>query len=214
MADLAATSVFFDFDGTITTTDVGVYLLEQLASDEWKALDVEYAAGRLGSRHIVERQWRCIPDSVTEEQRRATAREIPIDPGFGPLVDGLLAAGAEVAVVSDGFGYYVDEVIAPWALPVFTNGIDFATQSLLTPHADPACVTCGLCGTCKPRIVRRATERGRPTIFIGDGTSDRHAARVADVVFAKGALADWCAAEGIPHQRFDVLNDVAAALLS
>jgi 2-hydroxy-3-keto-5-methylthiopentenyl-1-phosphate phosphatase len=59
---------------------------------------------------------------------------------------------------------------------------------------------------------QRAGER--TTVFVGDGTSDRHAARVADVVFATGALARWCADEGIAHVQFDTLADVATVLLA
>jgi 2,3-diketo-5-methylthio-1-phosphopentane phosphatase len=142
------------------------------------------------------------------------AAEVPIDSGFGPLVDRLQASGAEVAVVSDGWGFYIDDVLASWDLPVFTNTIDFTNQSLVSPHANPECETCGECGTCKPRIVSAAAARGKRTVFIGDGTSDRHAARVADEVFAKGALAEWCAEQDIDHTRFDVLDDVAAHLLA
>ena len=210
--DLSDTSVFFDFDGTITVEDVGVYLLEQLDVSGWRELDEEYAAGRLGSRECIELQWRCIPDSVTEAQRRAVAARVPVDPGFHPLVRQLQAAGAEVSVVSDGWGFYIDDAVAPFDVPVFTNTIDFTNNSLVSPHRNPDCATCGVCGTCKPTIVREASDRGRATVFVGDGTSDRHAARVADVVFAKGALAQWCAEEGIDHVRFDTLTQVTATL--
>ncbi len=49
-------------------------------------------------------------------------------------------------------------------------------------------------------------------MLIGDGASDRKAALLADVVFAKGALASWCASFGIDHVEFDTLADVHGAL--
>ena len=211
--DLSKTSVFFDFDGTITLDDVGVYLLEQLDARGWLELDEQYKAGTLGSRECIEAQWWCIPDSVGEAERRALAARVPVDPAFHPLVEQLQNRGAEVAVVSDGWGFYIADAIAPLEIPVFTNTIDFATNTLVSPYRDPACPTCGACGTCKPAIVREAAQRGRTTVFVGDGTSDRHAARVADVVFAKGALAQWCATEAIPHTTFDTLTKVTAALI-
>ena len=218
--DLAHASVFFDFDGTITLQDSGVHLLERLCPDasEWEALDEQYKAGTIGSRDCIERQWRCIPAGVSEAKRRAVAQEVPVDPGFAPLVRGLQASGAEVAIVSDGWGFYIDDVVGGLAepvqsVPVYSNTIDFATNSLVSPYRDGSCQTCGVCGTCKPKIVREAANRGRTTVFVGDGTSDRHAARVADWVFAKGALARWCADEGIEHTRFDVLDEVASVLL-
>ena len=211
--DLANTSVFFDFDGTISTTDIGVHLLERLADPGWREFEEQYGAGAIGSRECMEKQWACIPDHIGEAERHAVAAEVPLDPGFGPLVDGLRRAGAEISVVSDGFGYYVHDLVAPFGLPVITNEVDFATNSLRYPNADRTCASCAICGTCKPRVVNGAAARGRATVFVGDGTSDRHAARVADEVFAKAHLADWCETEGIAFARFDVLADVAAALL-
>ena len=50
--------------------------------------------------------------------------------------------------------------------------------------------------------------------MVGDGTSDRKAALLADVVFAKGALARWCARERRRRSSpFETLADVRAALL-
>jgi HAD superfamily phosphoserine phosphatase-like hydrolase len=187
-------------------------LLKRLATGDWQSFDVLYAAGEIGSRECMEKQWACIPDDVDEPTRHAVAAEVPLDPAFGALVEGLRAAGAEVTVVSDGFGYYVHDMVDPFGVPVFTNEIDFATNTVGFPNADPHCAGCAACGTCKPAVMR-ARSGDRTTVFVGDGTSDRHAARAADVVFATGALARWCTGEGITHTRFDTLADVAAVLL-
>jgi 2,3-diketo-5-methylthio-1-phosphopentane phosphatase len=211
--DLANTSVFFDFDGTVSTTDIGVHLLERLADPGWREFDAQYADGVIGSLECMEKQWACIPAQITEAERHAVAAEVPLDPGFGPLVYGLRRGGAEITVVSDGFGYYVHDLIAPWGLPVVTNEVDFAMNSLRYPYADPTCGSCAACGTCKPKVINEAAARGRATVFIGDGTSDRHAARVADEVFAKEPLAAWCREVGITYQPFNVLDDVASQLL-
>ncbi|HUR77439.1 MAG TPA: HAD-IB family phosphatase [Acidimicrobiales bacterium] len=212
--NLAEASVFFDFDGTISTTDIGVYLLDKLAPVGWTEIGTLFEAGEIGSRECLEREWACIPDHIDAATRRAVASEVPLDPGFGPLVEGLRAAGAEIAVVSDGFGYYVHDFLAPFGVPVFTNELDISTGALRYPNADPECEGCAKCGTCKPRIINEAAARGRTTVFVGDGISDRHAARVADVLFAKAGLAVWCEAEGIAHTRFETLAYVAAAMFA
>jgi 2,3-diketo-5-methylthio-1-phosphopentane phosphatase len=211
--NLANTSVFFDFDGTISTHDIGVHLLERLATGDWRALGDRFEASEIGSRECMEKEWACIPDHVDEATRHAVAAEIPLDPGFGPLVEGLRARGAEVIVVSDGFGFYVHDHLAAFDVPVFTNAVDFATNTITYPHAQDRCDHCGECGTCKPAVLRGASSRGRTTVFVGDGISDRHAARAADVVFATKSLARWCIEEGIAHTPFATLADVAALLL-
>ena len=49
--------------------------------------------------------------STTEEALlRSVAAEVPLDPDFGLVVELFHNAGAEVTLVSDGFGFYVWEV--------------------------------------------------------------------------------------------------------
>ena len=135
-----------------------------------------------------------------------------VDPGFVPLVHGLRAAGAEVTVVSDGFGFYVHDVCAPLGLDVLTNAVDFDRRELLFPHEDRCCA-CSSCGVCKQAPIKDARHQGHTTVLIGDGASDRKAALLADVVFAKGPLGFWCRQYGVACHPFDVLADVHEALL-
>jgi 2-hydroxy-3-keto-5-methylthiopentenyl-1-phosphate phosphatase len=50
-------------------------------------------------------------------------------------------------------------------------------------------------------------------VLVGDGASDVKAALLADVVFAKGTLAAWCARQGVAFTRFTTLADVRAELV-
>lgn len=210
--DLARTAVFVDFDGTVSTTDVGQHLLARFVGPEWRDLHLAYERGEIGSRECLFDQWELVPRSVGESELRAAAREVPLDAGAGDLLAGLRRAGAEVTVVSDGFGFYVEEACAPLAVAVLTNRIDFATRRLEFPHEDRCC-PCSSCGVCKQAPIKDARRRGLTTVLVGDGVSDRKAAFLADVVFAKAGLATWCEASGVPCTRFDTLADVAAELL-
>jgi HAD superfamily phosphoserine phosphatase-like hydrolase len=207
--ELAAASVFLDFDGTITTGDVGVHLLERLGADGWRAIDAEYDAGEIGSRVCLLEEWDLLPHD--RERLRAVAAEVPLDPDLDGLVGDLLAAGAEVTVVSDGFGFYATERCAHLGVPVMTNAVDWELGRLEFPHEDRCCA-CSSCGTCKQAPIKDARRRGRATVMVGDGTSDRRAALLADVVFAKGALARWCAANAVLFHPFEALGEVRAAL--
>jgi 2-hydroxy-3-keto-5-methylthiopentenyl-1-phosphate phosphatase len=66
---------------------------------------------------------------------------------------------------------------------------------------------------CKQAPIKDAKHDGLTTVLIGDGLSDRKAATLADVVFAKGTLARWCRVAGVPAVEFDTLADVRSALL-
>ncbi len=210
--DLASASVFLDFDGTLTVVDSGVHLLERLSGGSaWRAIDELYSAGAIGSRECLEREWQLLPHDETV--LREAARDVALDPDAERLVADLKGGGAEVAVVSDGFGFYADEVCARLDVPVLTNAVNWSTGSLEFPNLDRCC-PCSSCGTCKQAPIKDARRRGRTTIFVGDGVSDRKAALLADVVFAKGRLAEWCEFSGVEHVPFDTLTDVHSALCS
>ena len=208
--DLASASVFLDFDGTITTVDSGVHLLERLAPPEWRAVSDEYERGEIGSRVCLLDEWDLLdPDEAT---LRAVAREVGVDPDAAALVADLRAAGADVLVVSDGFGFYATEVSAALGVPVLTNTVDWATGRLEFPHEDRCCA-CSSCGVCKQAPIKDAKHAGRTTVLVGDGASDYKAALLADVVFAKGTLAEWCTRHGIAFVPFTTLADVRAGLV-
>lgn len=209
--DLSSTSVFIDFDGTISVRSVSYHLLERLGLGPWRDVDDLYVSGGIGSRSCMSQEWEAVRH-VDEATLRSVAREVPLDAGFEPLVTGLQAAGADVTVVSDGFGFYAEEAAEAMDVPVVTNAVDFTRGSISFPNSDPSC-PCALCGTCKPAPIRAARDRGRSTVFIGDGVSDRHAALASDIVYAKHRLATWCDAEGIAYIGYVTLDDVREDLL-
>jgi HAD superfamily phosphoserine phosphatase-like hydrolase len=205
--DLSGASVFLDFDGTISRADTGMHLLDRLVGDAWHEIEVLYTSGEIGSRECILRQWALLP-TYDAEVLRAVVAEVPLDPSFGPLVAGLSGAGAEVTIVSDGFGFAASAAGESVGVAVQTSTVDWATGALAFPYADPTC-PCARCGTCKQSTLRRAAAAGRTTIFVGDGTSDRMAAPLADLLYATGALAQWCDAQNLAYRPFSSLRDVA-----
>jgi 2-hydroxy-3-keto-5-methylthiopentenyl-1-phosphate phosphatase len=208
--DLTRASVFLDFDGTITTVDADVHLLDRLAPPEWRELDEEFRRGEIGSRVCLLDTWELLtPD---EAEMRSVYREVPIDPDTRALIDALRGAGADVMVVSDGFGLYAREVCAELGVPVLTNDVDWTTGRLEFPHEDRCCA-CSSCGVCKQAPIKDAKYAGQTTVLVGDGASDYKAALLADLVFAKGTLATWCARNGIDFVSYSTLRDVLGSLV-
>ena len=208
--DLRSTSVFLDFDGTISEIDVHVYLLDRLVGSSWHYIEEMYESKVIGSRECVAREWALL--TPTEEHfLRSVAAEVPIDPDFSLIVALLQKGGAEATVVSDGFGYYVSERCQTLGVPVVTSQVDWQTRTLLFPYRDERC-PCADCGTCKQAPVREAKSRGQTTVFVGDGTSDRKVAPLVDVLYAKDDLATWCDDNEVRYRRFSSLRDVALDL--
>jgi len=201
--------VILDFDGTVTAEDTGVHLLRRLACGDWQSLDNEYLAGRIGSRDCLKQMWQLLPhDRETVENVIA---EVPVDPHTGELIDSIKAAGAEVLIVSDGFGIAVRKVAFELSVPVLTSVVDWSTAEISFPRGDSAC-PCALCGTCKEAPVRAAHLEGRRVLVVGDGRSDLRAAVIADAVFAKGNLQTLCRESSIPFTPFSNFKELLEPL--
>lgn len=209
--DLPSTTVFLDFDGTITEHDSCVHLLNRTVGDSWRAVEDLWLSGAIGPRECIQRQWDLIPRGDEQELRRIV-REVPLDPSFPALARALRTAGAEVVVLSDGYGFYAEEVCERQGLPLISNHIDWDDWTVTFPDISAGC-DCPGCATCKPAAIRAAKSAGRATVLVGDGASDRRGAAVADRVFATADLAAWCAAADVEHHPFATLADVLAALL-
>ena len=205
-------SIVVDFDGTISLDDVSEGLLEVFADPGWTEFNVAFERGEIGSRD-------CIVGQAAE--LRATADELiayavehfPIDPTFPPFVAWARAADIEISIASDGLGLHLVPMLAASGLgdlPIVTNvAVPGGTWRMEFPNAHPVCV---YCGACKMNATLEARDRAGPTAFIGDGHSDTFGALFADLVFAKGYLAEHCRDEDIPFVAWTTFDDVRAAL--
>jgi 2-hydroxy-3-keto-5-methylthiopentenyl-1-phosphate phosphatase len=184
--------ILTDFDFTISDEDVGDLISLTLAPPSAETLR------RFESREIgTKGYWLDSMIRVQQAEAEPLADTVAIDPGFAPFADWCSTQGIPLAVVSDGFAFYIDRILARHGvrpLPVFSNQF-VATGQLEFPHANPSC---DLCGCCKAGIARRVRATGARVLYLGDGVSDRYAVAFADWVFAKGSLAERMAGWGAP----------------
>lgn len=209
----APLAILVDYDGTIALTDVGDTLMAQLKTKDWEAASVDYDAGLVGSRRLMEWEvglWD--PDPVALAELAAAQ---PHDETFVPFVQRARRAGIPVEVVSDGFGFFIGpnlERLGISDLPIVTASTTFdedGRPSIAFPNGHPRCF---VCGTCKRDRVLAHQAAGRAVVFIGDGESDRYAAGYSDVVFAKRALVPICLEAGWPFRRWTTFSEIEAWL--
>jgi 2,3-diketo-5-methylthio-1-phosphopentane phosphatase len=200
--------VLTDFDFTISQVDVGDLIVETLCPPSAETV-ARCRAGEAGSR-----VWYL--DSMVRAdlaEALALADTVDIDPHFAAFAAWCREQSIPLAVVSDGFGFYIERVLGRaglGALPVFCNELT-EPGALAFPHGNPAC---DRCACCKAQVVRRTAETGARVVYIGDGTSDTYASAFADWVFAKGHLADFLRRSGSPFFPFDSFADVRRRLES
>ena len=197
-----------DFDGTITPTDTADRLIEAFGNDHCQTLESAWLVGEIGSRA-------CMGGQVSELRASQSALdrlidEIEIDPGFPGFVTSAHAMGFEVRVISDGLDYVIGRILERHGLeqlPVFANHLSALADhrwQLTFPYAREGCSS----GHCKCSQVQMARRQGRPSLLIGDGTSDFCVAAQVDRVWAKGKLVRHCQQHQIP---FEPLQDFSRA---
>jgi 2,3-diketo-5-methylthio-1-phosphopentane phosphatase len=211
--------VFLDFDGTITRRDATDAILEAYADPEWLQIEEEWKRGRMGSRECLIAQMALV--RATRAEIDSLLDDIAIDNGFVPLLETCSAHGVPVHIVSDGFDYCIQRILSRPSLHLAAHleGVQIVSNHL-APHEDrwdidvaslaPSCIHG--CGTCKPATMERLNTLGGPTIFVGDGLSDRYAAARADLVFAKNELAAYCDEQTIPYTPYESLATIAERL--
>jgi 2,3-diketo-5-methylthio-1-phosphopentane phosphatase len=208
-------AVVVDFDGTIVPQDVSEEILRAFASPAWWDIDLEFQRGEIGCRECLVRQAELLRGDRESFLAYALDR-FRVDPTFPPFVAWARDRAIEVVVASDGFGLYVEPMLAAAGLdglPVLTNALAAANGGpplVSFPNRHPVCVGCG---TCKMNVVLGLRERtGGPVAFVGEGHSDRYGALYADVVFAAKHLVEVCEADAVPYLPWSDFTDVRAGL--
>lgn len=215
VASLPVNAVLVDFDGTACAHDVAEHLLIEFGGDGWRTYDDAVERGEIGLRRAI-----VIQDVMLDADREtmlAFAQEhCHMDPTFAPFVHWLDGLGVQVALVSDGFGFYIEPLLAAagiHGIDVITNeqswGRDRRPAGMRFVSGHDECVGCG---TCKMRAVVQHRERYGPVAFIGDGQSDRYGALYADITFAKGGLIARCEQDGVRCVPWNSFDDVRHSL--
>jgi HAD superfamily phosphoserine phosphatase-like hydrolase len=200
-----------DFDGTASPSDIGAAFAHAFSPDgaaESPELLDRWLRDEMGHRELTEAQCRLL--EVTREQALAFAKDYALDPEFAPFVAEAEARGDAVAVVSEGFDFYVRDILERaglGGLPWSCNTLRFEGTRVI-PEFPDAPGACGRCGNCKGAHVARWRALGYRVVVVGDGFSDRCGARAADRVIARRDLLAWCRREGISATPFENFGDV------
>ncbi|MCP4569494.1 MAG: MtnX-like HAD-IB family phosphatase [FCB group bacterium] len=207
--------IFTDFDGTISIGDVGNRLFQHFSDGRsGKAVDL-WLAGKIDSRQCLEEEGQSLRD-VTAEELFDFFDGFAIDPDFSPFVDFCRDSGWPLYILSDGLDIYIHRILKSHGLTdlaIYANRAELVEGRLRFsyPYYENSC---GNCANCKGYQLRRLRRDGRKAVYIGDGKSDLCALPEADLVFAKGYLAEHCRINGLDHMTFDGFKDITKILRS
>ena len=212
-AETPAFIVVSDFDGTAAERDVQQVILDALADPQaWRAINRAWAEGKLTTAQRARQQWALIDASEAEVLR--VLEPLRLDPGFPAFARFCAARGYPLHIVSDGFDLYIDPILRAAGLghlPVVANGLRYVDDApefrfLLQRSPDQ------FYANDKTFVIEQLRRPGSTVVFAGDGNSDRDAAHVADLLFAKEALATYCREQGLQFVPFSTFADVQREL--
>lgn len=208
--------IICDFDGTITQGDTTDLVLDALADPAWRAIEEDWLAGRLTAAACMSAQIALI--GGCDADLDAVLDGVELDPGFIDFLSFCAARKAAISIVSDGVDRFIHRILERRGLARL-SGVVFANRlagrpgarRLEQPFAREGCAAGS--GVCKCALAGAWSEPKWPTtVYVGDGRSDFCVSARADLLFAKGALAEYAAGRSQPFIPFETFYDVRRAL--
>jgi 2-hydroxy-3-keto-5-methylthiopentenyl-1-phosphate phosphatase len=203
------TTIFVDFDGTITEHDVLDTIAQTFGDPEvYREVDEHLDARTMTLHEVLRREFEPV-QAPLEEVVEWVLEHVALRPGFAELLDLTTDRGWRLVILSSGFRELIHPVLDREGL----KGVELISNEV-EPHPsgwrvrfrdETPCSTCG--EPCKRATVLRESN-GSERVFVGDGFSDRCGARASDLVFARRGLATYLAEEDVPFEPFDDFFDV------
>jgi 2-hydroxy-3-keto-5-methylthiopentenyl-1-phosphate phosphatase len=202
--------ITIDFDGTVTLGDTTRLMLERFAEPKWREVEAEWVDGRIGSRECLAQQaalLRASPDEID-----TVLDGVETDLTFPRFVQEARALGATTKIVSDGFDRFIESILARIGVKIPLVCSRLVSQGPRSwraefPNSIPDCRSES--GVCKCASVAA----GKFRLLIGDGRSDFCFAQEADLVFAKGALVEFCREQNVPYRPIASFREARVYML-
>jgi 2-hydroxy-3-keto-5-methylthiopentenyl-1-phosphate phosphatase len=199
-------AMVFDFDGTITEEDIFDGVFTRFADPKcWEAhrayhdREISMKEAYLAMAEYFRGSAEEVADFVVSFAR--------LRPGFRKLLSGLSGRGIRTMIVSNGFDLYLRLLLDRWGIrlaeeDIFCHRARIVDNRFIPSFREHRNLRHHNCLIGKAEIIRELQVEGYYVIFAGNGWSDAPAGRVADLVFARERLADYCREENLPCVPF------------
>jgi 2,3-diketo-5-methylthio-1-phosphopentane phosphatase len=208
--------VFIDFDGTITTTDVGENIFLKFGEPEKVKSIIEYLlSGIISSKECWLSLCEVVP-YINKDELDNFIDEIKIDPTFNSFINFCDISEIAHYILSDGFDYYIEKILKKESLDkikYYSNRLEIIDNGLIPsfPHHD---IDFPNSANCKRNHIINNSGDEEYTVFIGDGNSDKYTVHYCDFIFAKDDLLRYCEKERISYFPFKNFDDVQKILMN
>ena len=203
---------FIDFDGTITKKDTCAAMVEAFAGDGWREINERWERKEISTEQCANMTFSLFQADISDLKRLMDTMEI--DEFFKEFLGLCRKRDYGVYVLSDGYDFCIEAVLGKQGieLPYYANRMVYDESfKIECSGINP---DCGICGTCKTRLIKELKGEGNLVVYIGDGYSDTCPVTMADVIFAKKDLYRYCRDNGISARYFDTFGDIILFLRS
>jgi 2,3-diketo-5-methylthio-1-phosphopentane phosphatase len=198
--------LFVDFDGTITKEDTCAAMVEAFADEGWREINERWERKEISTEQCANMTFSLFQADISDLKRLMDTVEI--DDYFKEFLGLCQEKGYVVYTLSDGYDFCIEAVFDKYhiELPYYANKLVY--DDVFKIECSGVNPGCGICGTCKTRLIKELKGEGNLVVYIGDGYSDTCPVTLADVVFAKKDLYRYCRDNGISARYFDNFNDI------
>ncbi len=207
--------VFSDFDGTISSKDSLKLLLNRFAGPQWSRLEKKLLNGELSESVVLQKAFDAI-DLPFTQAIQFLLKEVRIDSGFKPFVQWTKREGVDLTILSGGFENFIRPLLLREGLvdmPVLANQVSVRGK-VWEVSACKISRLCELCNHCKTASLVQEIQKNPETfiVYIGDGHTDHCPVQLADLIFAKAGLREYCEAKQLPYVPYETFFDIRQVL--
>jgi 2-hydroxy-3-keto-5-methylthiopentenyl-1-phosphate phosphatase len=207
---LLPTTIFCDFDGTITEVDTAEIIVDKFSSEDWRKEDQLLVEGKISLEECIQRQFS--PLRATEDEMVSAVNYIKVRGGFKELVDYTRRKKIGLVIVSAGLDFVIKrklegldgrvKIISPVTERI-PNGLRVTFPRIEGRGAD-----------FKAKLLNNAKAKGERVYYIGDGESDYSAALEANFIYAveDSRLASFCRKKNLAFREFKDFAEIVSSL--
>lgn len=203
-------AVFSDFDGTIAHPDTINLLAETHGGLEFRRdISQKITSGKISLREGIAAEVASIQGSL-HEVLDFLRQHVKIDKSFPIFANWCHQQGVPLTILSAGIKDVIKQLLAPYGLDhiqLLANPLEIIDNRWTLNFLDDT-----PWGHDKAASLIQAKSQGYVTAFLGDGLSDTRAADQANLVFARGKLAQICQDKQMPFIPFDDFSEVDVSI--
>lgn len=206
--------IFCDFDGTITTQDSLVHILDEYGDPNWRDIELRVKKGEIGSRISLIEEFDTFNGSW-DDILRCIDKNVDIDPHLKDFLRFCNDTSTDFIILSGGFQSIIKYILEKYSIQniiYYANILQIIENkaALTYPYTSERCKMCGHCKT--DHLLKARDNDYKTIVYIGDGTTDRCPIKEADIVFAKGSLARYCEKNSIKFMTWNTFSDIQSNL--